>query len=234
MDPKYERSPPCSSQTPLLTTDAAERQNLAFAKVALTFHDRLNALRTKSSATVSNEKTPTNAAVEVESKDELKTESHKRTKKAIRIIRICQGLLTATLSIIIAVFQGRAYWTYIKTQDVSNAWPDHPQLFATLLLFGVATGAFAFDVFLLVAYLTPDVGIARKAFHVANKIHFVIISSKTVSYAITAAVCRTGFNYGNESGSNKDLWSWTCSGKAGTESLKTQMSGNCTTQVCNA
>jgi len=91
--------------------------------------------------------------------------------------------------------------------------------------------AFAFDVFMLVAYLTPNKGIAATAYTLAKKSHYITVSAKTASYAIVSVVCKSGFDFGNASGTTSDLWSWTCSSKADKFNNVTQASSNCHTQT---
>jgi hypothetical protein len=40
--------------------------------------------------------------------------------------------------------------------------------------------------------------------------HYIVVSAKTVSYGISAMISKTSYDFGNTSGHNSDLWSYTC------------------------
>src|SRR5262249_5863040 len=88
-----------------------------------------------------------------------------------------------------------------------------------------------FDTCLVVAYLMPGKSIALKAIKIAAGAHWVVTSAKTASYAVTSILCRTGYDFGNMSGANNDLWSWTCSDKADAMADVNQAQSNCMIQV---
>lgn len=230
------------------------RVNTGFAKAAIVLNHRLEGIRGKRvsfSSSNSNPTTPKSnmttgkpAVVvrveEVAEKDagqaepeldpEIKKEQAK-IDKSIRILRAVQGTVTGFLSLMIAIFQGRAYVNYLNTKDVPGAWPKTPSLAPTIMLFSVAIAAIVFDLALLVAYFFPRAKIAKYALVVAIKAHWVITSAKTVSYLLTAVACRAGFDQGNASGNNNDLWSWTCSDKAKPMEATNNCDANCTMQV---
>lgn len=62
--------------------------------------------------------------------------------------------------------------------------------------------------------------------------HYIVTSSKTVSYAISAVISKTSFDYGNNTGMNTDLWSYTCTNQAASMDNVIQASSNCNTQAC--
>jgi hypothetical protein len=200
----------------------ADTQRIGFTKAAFVFKEELDDIRSK--------KSPLAAPNDALSK-KLKSQSTgyvredvemppppppansyafdptERDNRRIRILRAVQHTLTSVLSITIAVLQGLTYAKYQRTKDVPNAWPTHPTLFPTLLLMIVAIMALAFDISSLIAYFMPGKRIAERAFRLTVKIHYWITAVKSMSYAIAAAVCRTGFSVGNQ----KDLWGWSCS-----------------------
>lgn len=165
------------------------------------------------------------------SKEGAKREPGERTEKAVRVLRAIQGLLSSILSLGIAVIQAKVYITFVNTQGTPGAWPKEPQLLPTLLLLAVSAFAFIFDVCLLVGYLAPSQRLRLKAFAIANACYSVITTAKTFSYAISSAVYMNGRDFGNASGQNADLWSWTCTDQAATHDKTTQASTNCTLQV---
>lgn len=67
---------------------------------------------------------------------------------------------------------------------------------------------------------------------VGGAAHYIVTSSKTVGYAISSIISRTSYDYGNESGTNTDLWSYTCNASpAANMDPSIQASSNCNTQV---
>ncbi len=60
---------------------------------------------------------------------------------------------------------------------------------------------------------------------------YIVNSTKTVSFAISAVVSKTSFDFGNNSGTNSDLWSYTCTDEAATNNAVIQAESNCDTQV---
>lgn len=157
-----------------------------------------------------------------------------RTEKLVRVLRAIQGLLSSILSLGIAVIQAKVYVTYMNTRGTPGAWPKVPQLLPTLLLLAVSIFAFIFDVCLLVGYLAPSKRFRLKAFNVANACYSVVTTAKTFSYTISSAVFMNGRDFGNASGQNADLWSWTCTDQAATHDSLTQASTNCDLQVSSS
>jgi hypothetical protein len=159
--------------------------------------------------------------------DEVK---YARREKRIQVLRIVQSILSALLSIAIAVFQGRVYWTYQNTKNIGGAWPTVPDVTPTILLFSVAIAALVFDACMIVAYMRPTSKFAPWALRIGGAAHYVIATAKTISYGISAAISKTSFNYGNASGQNADLWSYTCTDPAATiEPI--QAESNCNSQA---
>lgn len=162
-----------------------------------------------------------------------------RTTRSIRLLRLTQSTITSFLSLTIAVLQGRVYGDYRSTSSVAGAWPSAPNLFPTLLLLAVAAASLFFDICLLAAWGMParwartDGGRRARAglLRTAERTHYVIVSAKAVAYVLTSAVCRAGFDYGNSSGTNADLWSWTCSQADSTLGQATGAKSECTGQV---
>jgi hypothetical protein len=68
-----------------------------------------------------------------------------RRTKQIQILRIVQSMLSALLSLAIAIFQGRVYWTYQNTKSDAGMWPSVPNVVPTLLMFSIALAALVFD-----------------------------------------------------------------------------------------
>jgi len=153
-----------------------------------------------------------------------------RRDKRIKILRIVQSILSALLSIAIAVFQGRVYWTYQNTKDQPGAWPTVPDVVPTLLLFSVSIAALVFDICMIVAYLRPKSKYTPWAIRIGGAAHYVVASAKTVSYGISAVISKTSFDFGNASGQNADLWSYTCTDPAA-EIQPIQAESNCNSQV---
>lgn len=137
-----------------------------------------------------------------------------RREKRIQVLRIIQSILSALLSIAIAAFQGRVYWTYQSTKGMPGAWPTVPDLAPTILLFSVAIAALVFDGCMIIAYLRPTSRFARWAIRIGGAAHYVVATGKTVSYGISAAISKTSYDFGNASGQNADLWSYTCTESA--------------------
>jgi hypothetical protein len=92
---------------------------------------------------------------------------------------------------------------------------------------GVAIIAAVIDISLLVAYLFPKW--SYRAFKLANSCHNLLVVAKTVSYAATSVVCRSSFDYGNDTGNHTDLWGWTCT--PGAANLEPGAATNCQGQV---
>ena len=149
--------------------------------------------------------------------------------RRLRVLRLVQSAATAILSIAVAALQMRAYSTFQRTKDVPGAWPVHTNLLPTVLLFVVALTAAVFDLSLLGAYLFPKR--AARLLRIAMSAHTILTTVKGLSYAITSVVCRGGFNFGNDSGQNDDLWGWTCSPKADAMASVNDAAANCSGQV---
>ncbi len=97
---------------------------------------------------------------------------------------------------------------------------------------GVAIAAAVFDLSVIAAYAFPSR--ARTLLRIAESSHTILTCAKGLSYALTSIVCRGGFNYGNSTGQNSDLWSWTCSDAADKFDSITQAGANCDGQVSSA
>jgi hypothetical protein len=217
----------------------------SFTKAAIVFHDQLQQVRHKrvSDSTVSEVSESPGpkdskqsgvavvSSIEVDGNDKLDTVEGTVLGRQIRLLRALQSALTALLSLSIAFFQGRAYVVFVQTKDVPGAWPTTPFIAPTLLLLSVAIAASVFDICLIVAYLFPGRKFALKAIRVATRAHWVVTTAKTASYALSSVVCRTGFDFGNTSNTNNDLWSWTCSAKADQFAEINQAESNCQIQV---
>ncbi|KAH8660087.1 hypothetical protein BX600DRAFT_513727 [Xylariales sp. PMI_506] len=172
------------------------------------------------------------SAKPVEDDEKKEKQGKKETKfaRSIRVMTILQSMLSALLSLAIAVWQGRVYVTYQRTKDMPGAWPTVPNLAPTILLLVIAVAAFVFDLCMLLAYLMPNRKQARWALTVGNAAYYVVTSAKTVSYAISSAISKTSFDFGNATNQNSDLWSWTCTDQAATQDSVTQAESNCATQ----
>jgi hypothetical protein len=159
-----------SLSIPLLSREQANKQSLAFGRAAVIFQNRLTSVRRKqaSAQTLVDSPNPKLVFDKSDACEDAQIEADQRRQKPVRILRAIQGALTAIIAVSIAVFQGKAYVNYFETKDQVGAWPSHPKLEPTLLLFAVAIMAFTFDGFLIVAYTTHDKGIAGKAYKVAD------------------------------------------------------------------
>jgi len=100
------------------------------------------------------------------------------------------------------------------------------------MLMVVAIAGAAFDLCLLGAFLFPKK--SKGLFRLAASSHNLLTVVKGLSYGLTSAVCRSGFNFGNSSGDNNDLWSWTCSPKGDAMASVNQADANCMGQVSSA
>jgi hypothetical protein len=238
----YEKIAPTEADTvpvhspPPPSVPAADdhRQSIQFARAAFVFRDRLDDVRKKHAlVTVTDvspaapsqptpSPTPATAATKANKDDPVVT-------KRLRFLRLIQSALTAGLSIAIAALQMKTYISFQHTKDVAGAWPTHPNLLPTLMLMGVAIGAAVFDLSLIVAYLFPKQ--ARLAFRIAMSSYSILTTAKGLSYTLTAVLCRGGYNFGNASGQNNDLWSWTCTDQAAKFDAVTNAEANCQGQV---
>jgi hypothetical protein len=206
-------SPPFSPQH--------DKEPLAFTRAALVFRDHLDGIRSKRDST--------QPLIGSDADKDDGSDQHGAAQR-VRILRGVQGLLTALLSIAIAVMQGRVYIIYQNTKSIPGAWPQTPNVLPTLLLFSVAIAALVFDVALIVGYTTKG-RIGKIAYEIAMGAHYVAVTAKMASFAITSIVCKVGFDYGNSSGTNDDLWSWSCTAQAAEMDSVNQAESNCATQV---
>ncbi|KAH8658148.1 hypothetical protein BX600DRAFT_63539 [Xylariales sp. PMI_506] len=151
--------------------------------------------------------------------------------KRIKILRTVKSLLTGGLSVVIAVFQTKVWAAYEQTKDtIPSAWPQAPNLLPTLLLLFVAVAGVCMDASALLMDACAEKPSAREAVRMAGAAHSFATAAKGVAFAITAVVCRGGFNYGKSTGTNSDLWSWTCSPQGSAMDDVNQAEANCTTQ----
>ncbi|KAJ5167586.1 uncharacterized protein N7482_003180 [Penicillium canariense] len=189
-------------------------------------------LPSASATQVSPQTTPTKEPLlghdsEIDNRKSLR-DAH-RTKQ-IQTLRIVQSMLSALLSLAIAIFQGKVYWTYQNTKSNAGAWPSVPNVVPTLLMFSVALAALVFDGSMLVAYIAPGSKFSRWAIMVGGAAHYIVTSSKTVGYTISSIISMTSLNYGNVSGTHTDLWSYTCTDQPANMDSLIQASSNCNTQ----
>jgi hypothetical protein len=222
------------------TSPHSEKTSIQFAKAAFLFKDKLDDVRKNKRTTAVHEEevlpTPLSPPAPLppsssppEDPPEGEDSSDPIAARRLRILRLVQSTLTSFLSIAIAVLQGKAYLAYQRTKDTPGAWPTHPNLMPTTLLLVVGILAGAFDLSLLLAYLLPSR--AKTLLGVATKSHNLLTCVKGVSYLLVSVVCRSGFDYGNASGQNNDLWGWTCSSAADQFADVTQAGANCDGQV---
>jgi len=61
----------------------------------------------------------------------------------------------------------------------------------------------------------------------ATRSHSLLTCVKGLSYLLASIVCRSGFDYGNATGQNNDLWGWTCSSAADKFADVTQAGTQC-------
>ncbi|KAL8393774.1 hypothetical protein RB595_003501 [Gaeumannomyces hyphopodioides] len=174
---------------------------------------------------------PTTAMLNVNARAEAEMDPKTaRGARRLKILRVVQSSLAALLSLAIAAFQGRVYFTYYNTRQKGGAWPNVPNVMPTILLFSVALAALVFDGCMLVAYMWPSTRYARWAVTIGGAAQYVVSSTKTISYAISAVVSKTSFDFGNASGTNPDLWSYTCTDQAAALDEMIQAESNCNTQ----
>ncbi|KAK4160486.1 hypothetical protein QBC43DRAFT_359391 [Cladorrhinum sp. PSN259] len=201
---------------------------IQFAKAALVFQNQLGDIRDrkKQPTATTTDVTENETAKPADSEEQLDLVVARR----LRIVRLMQSAMTATLSIAIAVLQAKAYSDYQSTKNVPGAWPTHPNLLPTILLMVVAVTGAVFDLSCLFAFLFPR----RIAvlYRIAATSHTILTTVKGLSYTLTSVVCRGGFNYGNQSNTNADLWSWTCSPQGDAMSSVNQSEANCVGQTC--
>lgn len=107
--------------------------------------------------------------LEAQHSHQIDEEHQARHKRRIRIVRGFQHLLTALVSLGVAILQGRTYIIYEQTKNVPGAWPSFPDLFPTLLLFATAVAATTMDLCALIAYVWPK----TRAGNVAYKVQLV-------------------------------------------------------------
>lgn len=198
-----------------------DKEPLAFTRAALVFRDRLDGIRSKRDST--------QPLISGEADKDDGSDQHGATQR-VRILRGVQALLTALLSVAIAVMQGRVYIIYQNTKTVPRAWPQTPNVLPTLLLFSVAIAALVFDIALIVGYTTKG-RVGKVAYEIAAGAHYVAVTAKMASFAITSIVCKVGFDFGNRSGTNDDLWSWSCTAQAAEMDSVNQANSDCATQV---
>ncbi|KAK1760037.1 hypothetical protein QBC47DRAFT_396046 [Echria macrotheca] len=233
-----EPSPTIVASAP--NSPRSERVSMQFTKAAFAFKDKLEDVRKHKSQPVVHEEalpTPTTqnppkpepATSGADAPQEAKSEEDPVTARKLRILRLVQSTLTSFLSIAIAILQGKAYLSYQQTKNTPGAWPTHPNLLPTLMLMVIAILAGSFDLCLLLAYLFPTM--ARTFLRIATKSYNILTCAKGVSYVLVSAVCKGGFDYGNASGQNNDLWGWTCSSAADKFDSLTQASANCSGQT---
>jgi len=241
-----EPSPTILASSP--TSPSSERATFQFAKAAFVFQDKLNDIRKKHTevqvpkaatlaATPPPQTAPHGNTTKGDDSDSSKgTDASIATKqddpvaaRRLRILRLVQSVLTSLLSIAIAALQGKAYASYLRTKDTPGAWPTHPNLLPTILLVSVAVLAGALDLSLLFAYLFRSH--AKTFFGIAKKSYNILTCVKGVSYVLASVVCKSGFSYGNSTGQNNDLWSWTCSAAADKFDSLTQAGANCDGQT---
>ncbi|KLU89821.1 hypothetical protein MAPG_08790 [Magnaporthiopsis poae ATCC 64411] len=164
-----------------------------------------------------------------QTKTEVDPKTARRARR-IKILRVVQSILAALLSLAIAAFQGRVYFTYYNTREKGGTWPNVPNTMPTILLFSIALAALVFDGCMLVAYMWPSTKFARWAVTIGGAAQYMVSSTKTVGFAISAVVSKTSFDFGNASGTNPDLWSYTCTDQAAALNSMIQAESNCDTQ----
>lgn len=103
---------------------------------------------------------------------QLNREHQARHKRRIRIARGIQHLLTALLSISVAVMQGRTYILYQQTKGVPGTWPSFVNLLPTLMLFVTALVATVVDLCAIIAYAWPQTRAGSVAFKVCCVLSF--------------------------------------------------------------
>jgi hypothetical protein len=208
-----------------------ERKNIGFAKSAVILHERLDALRdrranTKPSMAATTQPVPAAsqppaAGPMMPRADAAEAVAKSRRDRFVKFLQIIQSIITAVLSVTIAVLQIRVFAYYQGTKDTPGLYPPNLDLLPTLLLLAVALAAIIFDgAQLLVFFMPKRMRIVRKATLIAAKAHYVIVASKAVSYFFSAIVAK---NSGG--GAINNLWSWSCDGKG------QNVAGLCTSQV---
>ncbi|KAK4449735.1 hypothetical protein QBC34DRAFT_437813 [Podospora aff. communis PSN243] len=236
-----EPSPTVIGSYPTSPHPAADRTSIQFAKAAFIFKDKLQDVRNNANKRTTlvhqDEVLPTPPPVTSSDADPKKQEKDSGTNdvddpiaaRRLQTLTLTQSSLTSFLSIAIATLQARAYATYQSTKDTPGAWPTHPNLMPTILLMVIALLAATFDLGVLLAHVFPSR--AAQLLRVANKSHGLMVCVKGLSYLLASVVCRSGFDYGNASGTNNDLWGWTCSEKAAEMGEVTRAGAQCDGQT---
>jgi len=233
-------SPTASVSSPANTTSA--NPSIQFAKAAFVFQDKLNNVRKKHAEapqeTALEALPPSQSGLQdnttegdstIKGDDDAPEPEDPIAARRLRILRFVQSTLTSLLSIAIAALQAKAYASFQRTKDTPGAWPTHPNLLPTILLIVIAVLASAADLSMLLAYLFRSR--AETFFEIATKSYNTLACVKGMSYVLVSVVCRGGFNYGNSTGQNNDLWSWTCSPAADEFDSVTQAGANCDGQT---
>jgi len=223
----------------------SEGQSIQFARAAFAFRDNLQNVRKKHTEVLDQAAPAAPAAP-----SPLQATPHDNTTKAddpikgddpgpkpddpvaarrLRILRLVQSILTSFLSIAIAALQTKVYVNYQQTKHIPGAWPTHPNVLPTIMLLVTAALAGTLDLSLLLAYFFR--AHAKAFFRIATQSYDILTCIKGVAYLYVSVVCRGGFNYGNSSGQNNDLWGWTCGAAADKLNSVTQASANCGGQV---
>jgi hypothetical protein len=175
--------------------------------------------------------TPVQLSTTTKEAEKHTEKSGARAERRIRLLQIIKSTLSSLLSLAIGIFQARIYITFQNSRTTPGAWPESVDVAPTLLLLSTAVAALVFDICLMVGHLLPGKKHAQRAFAVATAASYAITSAKAVSYGLSAVVSRTSFNFGNASGQNNDLWSWTCTEQAATMNPVNHAESNCNTQL---
>lgn len=177
-EPTQSQPPPTQStprpSTASMTSPDPNRSNITFAKAAFAFRDSINnAPHSKAPQATTVTTKPVDEPVSHPGQDvnpdpeQLADKAHQeRHKRRIRVARGVQHTLTSLLSLAVAILQGRVYINYMQTKDVPNAWPTHPNLLPTLMLFVTAIAALFIDLCAIIAYLWPQKRAGQRAYSV--------------------------------------------------------------------
>jgi hypothetical protein len=220
-DSMHSQSHVAAAQAP--ASPESERANIGFAKSALILHDRLDALREKRTKTdgMTTTTTTTTTAAKPATPSESDTAkmpsrtdaaeavATKRRDRFVKFLQIVQSLVTAVMSITIAVLQIRVFAYYQGTKDEPGLYPPHLDLLPTLLLLAVSLAAIVFDLAQLAVFFMPkSIKVVRVAALIAAKAHYVVVAAKASSYFFSAIVAKQ-----SGGGAGNNLWSWSCDGK---------------------
>lgn len=93
-----------------------------------------------------------------------------RNERRIPVAKSWHYLLTSLISLAVVYLQGRSYFAYTETRNITGAWPEEPNLWPNFVLFYTAVVAVMIDILAfglrLSVRLLPLTALGRKAYTV--------------------------------------------------------------------